>query len=65
MQYENLENNPKKKMRAETCGYCSKNHDGPCLKKLGACYQCGKWGHLSGECSSKKTNDSKSISLVE
>ena len=64
-QHENQENNSKKKKGAESCKHCSKNHGRLCLKKLGACYQCGRGGHLTWKCPNKKTNDSKTISLIE
>ncbi|XP_073110033.1 uncharacterized protein [Elaeis guineensis] len=40
-------NNSDKKKEFSSCSYCEKNHNGPCLKRIGACFLCGEKGHMA------------------
>ncbi|KAH7534037.1 hypothetical protein FEM48_Zijuj04G0195100 [Ziziphus jujuba var. spinosa] len=38
------------KMEYPTCETCRKKHPGECYRKTGACFKCGKHGHLFKNC---------------
>nr|XP_048327388.1 uncharacterized protein LOC125421824 [Ziziphus jujuba var. spinosa] len=37
-------------MEYPTCETCRKKHPGECYRKTGACFKCGKHGHLFKNC---------------
>ncbi|KAL7208499.1 hypothetical protein ACSBR1_030277 [Camellia fascicularis] len=41
------------------CSECGKKHKGVCYKISGACYRCGKVGHLVKDCPSTASGNSK------
>ena len=53
-------NNSDKKKESSSCSYCGKNHNGPCFKRIGACFLCGEKGYMARDCPNKKKDDSKS-----
>ncbi|XP_073113553.1 uncharacterized protein [Elaeis guineensis] len=52
-------NNSDKKKESIFCSYCEKNHNGSCLKRIGACFLCGEKGYMARDCPNKKKDDSR------
>ena len=52
-------NNSDKKKESLSCFYCEKNQNGPCLKRIGACFLCDEKGHMACDCPNKKRDDSR------
>ena len=64
-QQKNSTNIVENNKEAMICEYCGKNHYGPCLKKLGAYFSCGRIGYMVRDCPIKKKDSTKTFKLAD